>query len=74
MVLIELRGHKRSSVSKLMSSLARHIQGCDKDKVSDYVKKLNSAFDDFQSTHEDVNSSGEDLAFVTLKVINSLKY
>ena len=63
MALIELRGHKRSSVSKLMSGLARYIQRCDTDKVNDYVTRLNFVFDDFESAHENViNSFGDDLA------------
>ena len=63
MALIELRGHKQSSVNKFMSSLARYIQRCDTDKVNNYVTRLNSAFDDFESAHENViNSVGEDLA------------
>ena len=67
MALIELRGHKQSYVSKFMSSLARYIQICDTDKVNDYVTKLNSAFDDFESVHENViNCFDEDLALCEL--------
>ena len=63
MALIELRGHTQSSVSKFMSSLARYIQRCDTVKVNDYVMRLNSAFDDFESAHENViKSFGEDRA------------
>ena len=74
MALIELREHKRSSVSKLMSSLARYIQRCDTDKVNDYVTRLNSAFDDFEPAHEMLLiHSVKILHYVMLKMINLLK-
>ena len=41
--------------------------------MSDYLTKLNSAFDDFESSHEDViNSFGDDPAFCDAE--NSLKW
>ena len=63
MAHIEFLGHKRSPVSKLVSSSARYIQRCDTDKVSHYVTKFNYAFNDFESAHEDVMYCfSEDLA------------
>ena len=57
MSVIEARGHKQSSVSKLISKLARYVIQSNSDEVKTTMSKLNTAFDEYEAAHDDVLDS-----------------
>ena len=84
MSVIEVRSHKQAAVSKLISKLVRHVTQAKVGEVKTTITKLNSAFDEYETAHEEVLASiienqtkcdSEDKEFIQMEMnyVESLK-